>query len=343
MRALAANPQACSAFHASLIHSVAIGNEFPIESFAAGHGYWERTGKLGRLSLGARAYGRESLRLVLRTRDRLRFPHDHAVLGATHLLLTALASALGVACGAPAQPAAPVFAGRGATLDPGPAAGTVEAGALSSDPCAAPSPLSDEAHVEDFEDGDNRLFGGFEREGYWYSATDHTPSSSVFPPEGTFQASKLPDGEATLDNQMAAHLTAEGQKDWGVTWGTTLRHVGAAGKCALNVSRFRGLRFRARGTGSVTLRFGMPEDVASEYGGRCVERCWDLHSTTLHLSPDWQTREVRWDQLQQAGWGKAVRFDPERLLSIELAASPANLPANLWVDDLAWIPAEPAK
>lgn len=264
-----------------------------------------------------------------------------ALRAVSQFISIAAAGAFAGACGAPAQPATPVFGGKGGSIDPGPAAGSVEASAAPADPCAAPSPASEDARVEDFEDGDNRLFGGFEREGYWYSATDHTPDSTVFPPEGTFQASKLPDGEATLDNQLAAHFTAAGEKDWGVTWGTTLRHVGSTGKCALNVGSFRGLRFRTRGTGTVTLRFGMPENVAAEYGGRCVERCWDLHSTTLHLSSDWQTREVHWDQLQQGGWGKPVRFDPKHLLGIEFMASPANLPADFWIDDLEWIPAEP--
>jgi hypothetical protein len=201
---------------------------------------------------------------------------------------------------------------------------------------------SEDARLEDFEDGDSRLFGGFEREGYWYTATDKTPGSKVFPPEGKFQPTKLPEGEATLENQLAAHFTAEGEKDWGVTWGTTLRHVGSDAKCALNAGNFGGLRFRARGKGTVTLRFGQPETVASEYGGRCAERCWDLHGTVLHLSEEWLTREVRWDQLQQGGWGKSVRFDPKRVLGIEFMASPTNMPADFWIDDLAWIPAPPA-
>jgi hypothetical protein len=159
----------------------------------------------------------------------------------------------------------------------------------------------------------------------------------VFPPEGKFEPTKLPASEATLNNLFAAHLTAAGQKDWGVTWGTTLRHVGAEAKCALNAGNFRGLRFRARGKGTVSLRFGVPETISTEYGGRCVEHCWDLHGIAIHLSDDWQAREVHWDQLQQGGWGKSAHFDPQRLLSIELMASPANLPADVWIDDLEWL------
>jgi hypothetical protein len=235
------------------------------------------------------------------------------------------------------EPHPATFGGQGATVDPGPAAGKVDATGASADPCAAPSPTSEDARVEDFEDADNRLFGGFEREGYWYSASDHTPESSIFPPDGSFKTSELPAAEATALNRTAAHFSADGQKDWGAVWGTTLRHVGDSAKCSLNVGQFQGLRFRVRGKGSVRLRFGMPETVASEYGGRCTERCWDVHEATLHLTEEWQTREVRWDQLQQGGWGKSVRFDPKHLLSLEFAAKPGNLPADFWLDDLAWI------
>ncbi len=260
-----------------------------------------------------------------------------ALRAALRVPLFATAVGLVGACGAPAEPSAPTFGGQGAVIDPGAAAGRVEASSAPADPCAEPAPESEDVRVEDFEDGDNRLFGGFEREGYWYSATDHTPGATVFPPAGTFQPSKLAEGEATLENQLAAHFTAEGEKDWGVTWGTTLRHVGPASKCAFNVGKFAGLRFRARGKGSVSLRFGMPDTVAAEYGGRCVERCWDLHGTIIHLSDDWRVREVRWDQLQQGGWGKSVRFDPRRILGIEFAASPKYLPADFWVNDFSWI------
>jgi len=247
------------------------------------------------------------------------------------------------ACDVPAGQSAPAFGGKGAILDPGPAAGAVEAKDAPTDPCASPAPASEDPRLDDFEDGDNRLFGGFEREGYWYSASDHSPESSVFPAEGKFEPSRLPAAEATLGNVFAAHFAATGEKDWGATWGTTLRHVGPQAKCALNVGNFRGLRFRARGKGTVSLRFGMPETVSTEYGGRCVERCWDKHGIAIRLSDEWQKRDVYWEQLQQGGWGKSVRFDPKRLLDIEFMASPVNLPADLWIDDLDWIRADGAK
>jgi len=234
---------------------------------------------------------------------------------------------------------APVFGGRGALVDPGARAATVEA-APARGPCDAPAPASEDARLDDFEDGDNRLFGGFEREGWWFTATDHTQGGTVFPPDGKFEPVKL-GAEATVDNQFAAHFTGSGYTDWGITWGVTLQHVGASAKCPLNAGNFAGIRLRARGKGSVLLRFGMPETTAAEFGGSCTEKCWDLHSYALRLSEDWQTREIRWDQLQQGGWGKSVRFDPRRLLSLHFAAGPQQLPADVWLDDIEWLRSAP--
>lgn len=246
-------------------------------------------------------------------------------------------SALGCA---PSHPSGPVFGGQGAIVDPGPRAAQVEARAPAG-PCDG-VPASTDAHFEDFEDGDNRLFGAFEREGYWYTATDHTPGGTVFPPDGKFETTALPEKEATPDNRVAAHFTAQGYKDWGAVWGVTLRHVGAA-KCPLNAAPFSGLKFRVRGKGEIQVRFGMPETIATEYGGSCTEKCYDMHGTTLHLSDDWQVREVRFDRLQQGGWGKSVRFDPTRLLSLEFRAAPDKMPVEVWLDDFEWIPREASK
>jgi hypothetical protein len=257
--------------------------------------------------------------------------------GLVHRALAVAALAGGCA----AQDAgAPVFGGQGAVVDPGSRASAVEAKPARG-PCEAPAPASEDARLDDFEDGDHRLFSGFEREGWWFTATDHTQGGTVFPPDGKFEPVKL-GAEATLDNQFAAHLTGSGYTDWGISWGVTLQHVSPSAKCPLNVGSFAGIRLRARGKGTVLMRFGMPETTAAEFGGSCTDKCWDLHSYPLRLSEEWQTREIRWDQLQQGGWGKSVRFDPRRLLSLQFAAKPEYLPADVWLDDIEWLRAAPA-
>jgi hypothetical protein len=250
------------------------------------------------------------------------------------LCRAALAAALAGGCAAQ-DTGAPVFGGQGAVVDPGARAAAVEAQPARG-PCDAPASASEDVRLDDFEDGDNRLFGGFEREGWWFTATDHSQGGTVFPPDGKFEPVKL-GAEGTLDNQFAAHLTGSGYTDWGISWGVTLHHVDAKAKCPLNAGNFAGIRLRARGKGSILMRFGIPETTGAEFGGSCTEKCWDLHTYVLRLSDDWQVREVRWDQLQQGGWGKSARFDPKRLLSLQFAAPPQNQPADVWLDDIEWV------
>jgi hypothetical protein len=124
----------------------------------------------------------------------------------------------------PAGP--PIFGGQGAVVGspkelPLPAQN--EGAQTEAGPCAPGSPKSDATLLDDFEDGDSKLFKAFHREGWWYTASDNTEGAKASPKE--FVAERLADAEASKQNLFAAHLQAEGQRDWGVAWGTTLRWV----------------------------------------------------------------------------------------------------------------------
>lgn len=251
--------------------------------------------------------------------------------------LTALWAMSAVAgCGSKpdASPGA-VFGGQadGPTAQPLPS--NVNESVLSG-PCSPFAPPGETSLIDDFEDGDNRPFKEFQREGYWYAASDTTPGE-MSPKPNSFAADALPAGESTPNNRMAAHFMASGYSDWGVVWGTSLRWVDTGVKCPFNGSKFTGVRFRAKGTGRVRVNFGIPETIPKEYDGLCAERCYDTHSRVVMLTPDWETYEVPWAQLQQWGWGTQARFDASRVLSLQFAIDGKNLPVDFWLDDVAFI------
>lgn len=67
---------------------------------------------------------------------------------------------------APAGP--PIFGGQGAKIaEPAEKPLPAESRAPESGPCAAGAPRSDVALIDDFEDGDHKIFKAFEREGWW--------------------------------------------------------------------------------------------------------------------------------------------------------------------------------
>lgn len=228
----------------------------------------------------------------------------------------------------------PVFGGEGAQLPAQATPMPEDAEAqLAAGPCAKPAPASDVRLLDDFEDGDNKPFRGFQREGWWFAAHDSS-GGEIEPRPDRFQAAQLPVEEATTKNRMAAHFTAGGFSDWGVVWGTTLRWIDDGIRCPFNAERFAGLRFRAKGNGRVRVNFGIPATTPPEYDGVCQERCFDTHSRIVTLTPEWQAYEVRWDRLQQGGWGSEARFDPQRLLSLNFSVQPESMPVDIWVDDI---------
>ncbi len=254
------------------------------------------------------------------------------------LWLIAPVSVWGV-LGCTATPASnpPVFGGEGAQLSAQATPMPEDAEALlAAGPCAKPAPASDVRLLDDFEDGDNKPFRAFQREGWWFAAHDSS-AGEIHPSPDRFEAALLPAAEATTKNRMAAHFTAQGFSDWGVVWGTTLRWIDDGIRCPFNAEHFSGLRFRAKGNGRVRVNFGVPATTPPEYDGVCQERCFDTHSQIVSLTPQWQVYEVRWDRLQQGGWGSEARFDPQRLLSLNFSVSPESLPVDILVDDIEFL------
>ncbi|HEX6766978.1 MAG TPA: hypothetical protein VF103_15890 [Polyangiaceae bacterium] len=231
----------------------------------------------------------------------------------------------------------PVFGGEGAVVAKEQPLPPATPGETDSGPCKGPAPAGDTALFDDFEDNDNKAFKGFEREGWWWSATDPTPDAKIMPAAGTFAPERLPTGEGTKDNLFAAHFTAEGQKEWGVSWGSTLAWTNGGIKCPFNASLFAGVTFRAKGKGQMRFTLGQPETVGADGGGKCKERCYDTYGKIVFLTPEWQEFSVPWDKLQQEGWGTQVRFDPARLINLTFSARVKEVPADFWVDDVVFM------
>jgi hypothetical protein len=230
----------------------------------------------------------------------------------------------------------PVFAGQGATVEARQTPIEQAPAEVDAGPCAQAAPPSDVTLIEDFEDANNQLFKAFRREGWWYVATDDTPGS-ILPEKGEFNSIALPPEEATLENRYALYGKAQGYQDWGVVWGTTIRWKADGLKCPFNASNYVGLKFRARGKGSLHLKIGNPETVPAEYEGKCTQKCWDSHGQRVYLTEDWRAYVVRWDRVQQEGWGAEARFDPERLLAFNFSVNGKDLPVEFWLDDIEFI------
>jgi hypothetical protein len=228
-----------------------------------------------------------------------------------------------------------VFGGEGARVVEKPLpAGSADSSALG--PCGQAAPASDAALIDDFEDGNNRIFKAFERDGFWFGAGDKTDGSRLSP-ESSFAPELLPEAESNKDNRFAAHLSAAGQSNWGVVWGTALHWTKGGIKCPVNLSGFAGVRFRAKGPGQIRVSLAVPEVTPKEYGGSCTDKCYDGHGKLMLLSGAWETYELRWEKLAQSGWGTEARFTPQRLLNLSFNVDVKALPIDFWLDDVELI------
>jgi hypothetical protein len=231
-----------------------------------------------------------------------------------------------------------VFGGEGAVVE-APKEQALPASSeapVAGGPCAEPKTAGDVALLDDFEDGDQKVFKAFQREGWWFSATDPTAGATL-QPSGEFRAEKLPEAEATPTNGFAAHLVASGQKEWGATWGATLRWVDQGVRCPYNASTFTGVKFRAKGQGTIRLVLGQPLTMPSESGGTCTEKCYDTHGKVIFLTERWEEHVVPWDRVQQEGWGTDARFDPARLIQVGFKVDIKHLPVDFWIDDIEFV------
>lgn len=206
----------------------------------------------------------------------------------------------------------------------------------AASPCDAPHPSPDNPRIDDFEDGDAQIHRVFERDGWWWVSADET-AGTLSPARGAERPSALPEGG------FAMHFAADGFTEWGAILGMSLEWSGDGVSCAFNASAYEGIRFRARGTGSLPVEIALPETNGPGGDGRsrCTESCWDHYKVLRQLTEDWSQHEVRWGDLQQGGWGKPVPFDAEHLLGILFSPKPDDLPVDAWIDDLEFIPRAP--
>jgi hypothetical protein len=59
----------------------------------------------------------------------------------------------------------------------------------------------------------------------------------------------------------------------------------------------------------------------------------------VQLTEQWQPFVVRWEKLQQGGWGGEARFDPARLLNLNFSVNGKDLPVEFWLDDIRFFAA----
>lgn len=262
-------------------------------------------------------------------------------------MVFALGSAVSlvVACGkADSQPSGEalgggIFGGAG-NIEPGlPIAGKSTGTSGSSSSMAGTNAVAQDcantpqgmlALIDNFNDGDS--IAAFEpaREAYWFTTHDESPGTIV-PPKDFF-----PSADGYLGTK-SAHVSVSGFTTWGAALVANISHKEAL-RCPYNASTFKGLSFVVRGSGTIRAQVVMPGVMDKEYGGTCDpdkgQVCFDYHGMDIALTPEFKTYELPWSSFLQRGFGTEVPFDSKTIFAIQFTMELANLPIDLWLDDV---------
>ncbi len=199
--------------------------------------------------------------------------------------------------------------------------------------------------IDDMEDGDGQICPRAGRTGHWVAFHDGTGTLSV--PYGPIQAMRVIPGCRGRSRQ-ALHFKGEAFREWGAGVAAKLgRHGGAA----YDLSGFSGIRFWARAESPVRLRVSVAtrDTLDASYGGDCSappgQVCDNHFAAYRAVGREWANYTVRFDTLEQGGWGVKAKFDLSRATELHFVVprpeQARDVSFEVWLDDVALVPAAP--
>lgn len=211
--------------------------------------------------------------------------------------------------------------GAGGVIGTGGATGTGGCGAL----------------IDDMESGTGNICQTTGRRGMWYTYVDSELDSSITP---------LPDS-ATLPELMSTPRTTTSTRAMRIS-GYYTTYAGLAAWLNItargdvpgtyNGSSYTGIKFYAKGKGSLIVVGQNPATEKVMYGGSCPDTadCAGNQYAAGTLSTDWKSYTVPFSYLEG---GYVTPFDPSRIWSLEFmfySYGDVSTSFDLWVDDLSF-------
>lgn len=141
------------------------------------------------------------------------------------------------------------------------------------------------------------------------------------------------------DEGATLHVAAQDFREWS-SFGVDVRaSEGPEARCALDAKDFKGVRFSARGKGTLRVRAGTVGTLPTIDGGTCPsgEACYDQPGAFVRLTSEPQVFEIPFCGMRIQGWGAPpTRWDPGELVHIHFVIQ-SLFQTNgfeVWLDDL---------
>jgi hypothetical protein len=84
-------------------------------------------------------------------------------------------------------------------------------------------------------------------------------------------------------------------------------------------SKSEGISLWAKGKATMLVSLAMPELIPEDEGGTCKDKCYDYHGFDIDVnSTSWKKFTIPFVDLNQGGWGKAVKFNPAKVAKLQI-------------------------
>jgi hypothetical protein len=208
--------------------------------------------------------------------------------------------------------------------------------------------------IDDMEDQTQGISGS-DSYGGWYVFDDDTVGAHMTPPpRAPFTMEPIPGGRCA--SEYAMRLTGTGFTQWGAGMGFDFGYgsssvAGVIVKVPVDGRAYSGIRFWARVGQATTTQanFSMlagscPPDSGADGGGndatvRAPSDCALSYPKKLVLTTDWVRYDIGFDTLLSNP--DRLPIPRDQLYSVGFTVAPSTT-FDLWIDDISWIPAEPA-
>jgi hypothetical protein len=182
-------------------------------------------------------------------------------------------------------------------------------------------------------DGENESRGGnnialinIDPAGSWFTFNDGSPDGTMTPPStGDF---------VTAVNDGYLHTKGSGFKEWG--GGVGMNFVGAPMLTPVDVSKYKGISFKASGKGWVHV--GLATVITLPEFEICKgQSCYDHYAVDIQLTDKPKKCEFTWKELRQVGFGAPrAKLDPKTVVGLNFT-SKGPTAWDFTLDDVGFI------
>jgi hypothetical protein len=188
--------------------------------------------------------------------------------------------------------------------------------------------------IDSLEDGTPAACQRSTFPGRWFVANDGTGTQTPITAAGLAVVPTV----SRYGSALAVHTIGSGfdtVTGWGAIMGVVLNDD-AGTPVYFNGSSFAGLRFHARGSGTVDVRISTGRTSEPANSGYCVGDACNSHFTyPLSLSTgDWVPHLIRFEWFESAELGSMNATDLAQMISVEFSTASASF--DIWVDDLGF-------